>query len=402
MARDRNRRTYKPFPRNGSRMTKAKRLFLFFAALAAIVVVYLLLWPVPISPKAWTPPTGPPLTGTYQENVLLSGVDRLALVPSGTGFAPEDVALDSENRIYAGLSDGRIMRLQADGTSPHVFSNTQGRPLGLAFHPNGNLIVADAIKGLLSIAPDGSVTVLTTGADGVPFGCPNDLDVANDGTIYFTDASSKFPLTNFTADILEHGPNGRLLAYDPATKITRTVLSNLSFANGVAVSPDQSFVLVVETGEYRVHRVWLNKGSTGVDVGQSQTSIAGPNYGRSEIFIDNLPGFPDGISSNGRDKFWLALVTPRDKALDKLLPHPFLRKVVMRLPKFLQPAPQRYSFVLGLDLNGKVSDNLQNGSADCYAQIANAVERQGSLYFGSIGESAVGRYRLDSQSAPSK
>src|SRR2546423_6454066 len=226
-------------------MTKAKPFFLFFAALVAIVVLYLLLWPVQISPQAWTPPSAPPLTGAYQENVLLSGVERLAIVPSGTGFAPEDVALDAENRIYAGLADGRIMRLQADGTSPQVFSNTQGRPLGLAFQPNGNLIVADAIKGLLSIAPDGSVTVLTTGADEVPFGCPNDLDVANDGTIYFTDASSKFSLTNFTADILEHGPNGRFLAYDPRTKITRTILSHLHFANGVAVSPDQTFVLVV-------------------------------------------------------------------------------------------------------------------------------------------------------------
>ena len=401
MARDRNRRTYKPFPRNGSGITKAKRIFLFFAALVAIVVLYLLLWPVPISPQAWMPPTAPDLTGAYQQNGLLSGVERLALVAPGTGFAPEDVAFDSENRIYAGLADGRIMRLQADGTSPQVFANTQGRPLGLAFYPNGNLIVADAIKGLLSIAPDGSVTVLTTGADGMPLGCANDLDIAADGTIYFTDASSKFPMANFTADILEHGPNGRLLSYDPRTKITRTVLSNLRFANGVAVSPDQSFVLVVETGEYRVHRVWLNQGPTGGDV-QSQTSLSDPNSGRSEIFIDNLPGFPDGISSNGRDKFWLALVTPRDKVLDKLLPHPFLRKVVMRLPKFLQPGPQRYSFVLGLDMNGKVSDNLQNGSKDCYAEIANAVERQGSLYFGSIGESAVGRYRLGSQSAPSK
>lgn len=384
MARDK-RRTYKPFPRKGRSMTNPWRLFLFLAAAVAILVLYLLLWPVPISPLAWIPPTAPPLTGAYQQNILLSGVERLELVPPGTGFAPEDVALDAQNRIYAGLADGRIIRLQADGTSPQVFSNTLGRPLGLAFDPNGNLIVTDAIKGLLSIAPDSLVSVLATGADGVPFGCPNDLDVAADGTIYFTDASAKFPLSNFTADLLEHRGNGRFLAYDPKTKTTRTLLSDLGFANGVAVSPDQSFVLVVETGAYRVHRVWLG----------------GSKSGQAEIFIDNLPGFPDGISSNGRDKFWLALVTPRDEVFDKLLPHPFLRKVVMRLPKLLQPAPKRYGFVLGLDLNGRVIDNLQNGSPDCYAQIANAVEHQGSLYFGSIGEGTVGRYRLPSQPAPS-
>jgi sugar lactone lactonase YvrE len=247
--------------------------------------------------------------------------------------------------------------------------------LGLVFDHEGNLIVADANKGLLSIATNGSITTLSTEAEGTPFRCANDLDVAADGTIYFTDASSKFPLVNFTADILEHQGNGRLLAYDPKTKTTRVVLKNLCFANGVAVSPDRSFVLVVETGKYRIHRVWLS----------------GPKRGQSEIFIDNLPGFPDGILSNGKDKFWLALVTPRDPVLDRLLPHPFLRKVVARLPKLAQPAPKRYSFVLGLDLNGRVVANLQDPGKDCYAEIANVVERDGMLYFGSIGEASIGR-----------
>lgn len=380
-------------------MKKARRFFLSLTALIGLIVLYLLLWPVPISPQAWTPPVAPTLTGQYQQNSRLSGVQRL---PLGTGFAPEDVALDAEGRIYAGIDDGRIMRLQADGTGPEVFSNTHGRPLGLVFDSTGNLIVADAIKGLLSIGRDGSVAVLTTEADGVPFGWANDLDIAADGTIYFTDASSKFPLSNFTADLLEHQPNGRLLAYDPKTKVTRTILSHLYFANGVAVSPDQSFLLVVETGAYRVYRVWLNKSPTQVVNVQSKTWPGGPKYGESEIFIDNLPGFPDGISSNGRDKFWLALVNPREQALDKLLPHPFLRKVVFRLPRFLQPAPQRYSFVLGLDLNGHVVENLQDGSQECYARVANAVEHQGALYLGSIGESAVGRYRLPSLVEPSR
>jgi len=359
-------------------------------ALIAIVLLYLVFWPVPIAPKAWTPPSAPSLAGVYQPNSQLQGIERLSLGTGsphpGGGYAPEDVALDSEGRIYTGLDDGRIIRLHADGTGPETFSNTHGRPLGLAFDSDGNLIVADAIKGLLSVARDGSVIVLTTAAEGVPFGCTNDLDVAADGTVYFTDASSKFHLTNFTEDILEHGGNGRFLAYDPKSKTTRTLLGNLSFANGVAVSPDQSFAVVVETGAYRIHRVWLS----------------GAKRGQTELFIDNLPGFPDGISSNGKDKFWLALVAPRDAVLDKLLPHPSLRKVVARLPKFLQPAPKRYSFVLGLDANGRVIENLQDGSARCFAEIANVVERQGWLYFGSIGEDTIGRYHLRSQAQPSQ
>ncbi|MGH9883399.1 MAG: SMP-30/gluconolactonase/LRE family protein [Pyrinomonadaceae bacterium] len=356
-------------------MSKRRSLFLVFSGLIAVGVLYLLLWPVAITPGSWTPAAAPPLTGHYQQNSKLSPTRRLVV---GIAFAPEDVAIDADDRIYTGLDDGHIVRLQPDGTRAEVFADTHGRPLGLVFDPAGNLIVADAIKGLLSISHTGAISVLSTEANGVPFRCTNDLDVAADGTIYFTDASSKFPLTDFTKDILEHQPNGRLLAYTPVTKTTRVVLSNLCFANGVAVSPDQSFVLAVETGRYRIHRVWL----------------AGPKQGVSEIFVDNLPGFPDGISSNGRDKFWLALVSPRDSTLDKLLPHPFLRKVVARLPSFLQPAPKRYGFVLGLDSNGRVVENLQDASRECFAEIANVLEHKGSLYFGSIGEGAVGQFQL--------
>ena len=356
-------------------MTKVRRLLLAFIVLIALAVGYLVFWPVPISPVAWTPPSPPELTGRFQSNSLLATTERLSL---GEGFAPEGVAVDSDNRIYAGFDDGRIVRLRPDGTNPQTFANTYGRPLGMTFDQKGNLIVADANKGLLSIAADGSISVLATEADGIPFRCTNDLDIATDGTIYFSDASHKFPLSNYKADLIEHGPNGRLLSYNTNTKTTTTLLRDLSFANGVAVSPDQTFVLVNETGKYRIHRYWLT----------------GEQKDKSDIFVDNLPGFPDGLSSNRRDKFWVALVTPRDKTLDTLLPYPSLRKVILRLPKFLQPAPKRYSFVLGLDQNGAITANLQNGSVDCYAQIANAVEHHGFLYFGSIGESTVGRYRL--------
>ena len=339
--------------------------------LIVILLAYLLAWPVPINPAAWTPPAAPELTGVYAQNSELAGIQRLSI----EGDKPEDVAFDAQDRIYCGADDGRIFRFQPDGTRPEVFAQTKGRPLGLMFDREGNLIVADAMVGLMSIAPDGKGTVLSTAAEGVSFRCTNDLDIAADGTIYFTDATSKFPLTQLKADLLEHQPNGRFLAYDPRTKQTKVLLRDLYFANGVAVSPDQSFVLVNDTGAYRVRRYWLK----------------GEKQGQADIFIDNLPGFPDGISSNGRDTFWLALVNRRDKALDALQPHPFLKKVVWRLPNFLQPNIKRYAFALGLDLNGKVVRNMQDPSPQCFTQIANVVEHKGALYFGSIGERAIGR-----------
>jgi sugar lactone lactonase YvrE len=248
----------------------------------------------------------------------------------------------------------------------------------MQFDGNGNLLVAGGDKGLLSFARDGSLSVLSTEAAGVAFRCVNDLDVAADGMVYFSDTSFKYPISIYKVDLFEHRPNGRLLAYDPKTKQSRVVLDGLYFANGVAVSRDQSFVLLSETGKYRVLRVWLTA----------------ERRGQSEIFIDNLPGFPDNISANGGDGFWLALVTPRNRLLDALLPRPFLRKVILRLPDFLQPAPKRYGFVLGLDRNGRVTRNLQDPSGKSFALISSVLEHEGKLYLGSIGEEAVGRLTI--------
>lgn len=359
----------------GTRISR-RALILSVGLIIAIGLAYLLFAPVPINPGAWNPPVAPTLTDQYQQNTRLAPVEKLTL---GDGHKPEDVALDADGKIYGGFEDGRIMVLQPDGTQPRVFANTGGRPLGLIFDRSGNLVVADAIKGLLSVNKTGEIKVLAEEADGVRFTSLNDLDIGADGTIYFTEASQRYPMSQFTEDLLEHQPNGRLFALSPQAQKPRTLLADLYFANGVAVSPDQSFLLVAETGKYRIRRVWLKE----------------PKMGQNDVFIENLPGFPDGISSNGRDKFWLALVTPRQALFDRiLLPYPFLRKIVLRLPKFLQPAPQRYSFVIALDQNGRVIENLQNNSPDCYAEIANVVEHNNTLYFGSIAEDTIGRFAL--------
>ena len=344
--------------------------------LGAIVFVfaatfYFLLPKSRIFPTSWTPAAAPPYEGAYAPNDHLASIERLG---SGAGIGPEDVAVDGRGRVYGSMSDGRIVRTKPDGTDAEDFADTVGRPLGMDFDRAGNLIVADAYQGLLSIAPDGTIRRLARGHGGRPFRLTDDVDVAPDGTIYFTDASDRFYLNDYVLDLLEHQPNGRLLAYDPRADSVTAVLYPLYFANGVAVSPDGDFVLVVETGRYRVMRHWLK----------------GPRRGESEVFIDNLPGFPDGISSDGRGTYWLALVSPRDRTIDYLLPRPTARRLLARLPRKLLPAPKRYSFVLGLDGDGNVVQNLQDPDGG-FAQIS-SVERYGDdLYFGSLAENAMGR-----------
>src|SRR5262249_46391960 len=121
---------------------------------------------------------------------------------------------------------------------------------------------------------------------------------------------------------------------------------------------------------------------------------SGPRSGTAEVFIDNLPGFPDNITfSRHREIFWIALYAPRDALADQLMPHPSLRKLIARLPPFLQPDTTRHAFALGVDVSGKVIYNLQDPSPKSYAPIPSVREHGGMLYLGSVERDALGRIR---------
>lgn len=339
-----------------------------------VLVLYLLAWPVTLDPAPWRPPLAPALTEEYAVNNALDSILRLG---DGLGLKPEDVAFDAQGRLYTGYEDGRILRWDAQRTRVEEFANTGGRPLGLKFDGLGNLIVADSYNGLIAIDPAGTITTLSTECDGLPYGFTDDLDIAADGSIYFTDASWKYGQTQYLDDLIEHRPNGRLLRYDPKSGITTLVLGDLYFANGVAISPDQQYVLVAETGMYHIRRYWL----------------AGKKAGDTDLFVENLPGFPDGITTGENGIYWIALATRRNDLLDGLMPLPFARRMLMRLPGFLRPAAAHYGFILGVDSDAHIVRNFQSPSG-AYAPITNVVEHQGTLFLGSIEEDAVGIFPL--------
>ena len=327
-----------------------------------------MLWPVPINPVSWDSPSPPSMTGVYAENDYLKNIEIFWENDGHDG--PEDIAIHDGN-LYAGYNDGLIM------SSVGEFYNTNGRPLGMMFDDQNNLIVADAIQGLLSINQRGVATTLTvkSDSDNIPLGFTDDLDIASDGKIYFSDASDKFGYGEDRIEVMEHTPNGRLLVYDPETKLTTTLLDNLYFANGVAVSPDDSFVLFNETFMYRIKKYWLK----------------GEKAGTSEIVIENLPGFPDNISSNGKGVYWVALFTVRNDFIDQTADKPFLRKLALRLPEFLQPQPEPYAFALGIDKNGNILHNLQYGENDAYSPITSVKQYGDKLYFGSLTHQGWGK-----------
>jgi sugar lactone lactonase YvrE len=354
---------------NTRRIIMRRKILIIILILVLLPIAYLLLWPVPIDPVSWTPPKAPELEGLLAPNHALVGAD---LILKDIGKGPEDIAFDEQGNLYSGFEGGMIVKLSADGNKAETYANTGGRPLGMVFDRNGNLIVADALKGLLSVDKKGDVTVFATEAGGIPINFADDLDIGPDGSVYFSDASVKFGYGKDMIDLLEHGGNGRLLRYNPLSNKTEVLLDGLQFANGVTVAKDGSFVLVSDMGAYRIHRLWLN----------------GPRKGKVEIFIDNLPGFPDNINLTERGTVLVALPALRSKQMDDLASKPFLRKVIYRvLMAFaLFSAPETpsdgYGLVVELDNNGSVLRSFHDPTGRV-AFITSAMEREGFLYLGS-------------------
>lgn len=351
---------------------RMKPLLRILLGLLILGLVYLLFWPVNIDPVVWNPPEAPSLEeGKYKQNDKLAQVQRHLVSEFGEG--PEDLAFDTLGNLYTGLVNGKIIKFPADGSPPSVYAESKGRALGMQFDAEGRLIVADSPYGLLAIDRDGEIEVLTDSYDGEAIRLADDLDIGSDGKIYFSDASRKFALEGYRADLVEHGPNGRLYSYDPKTKKTELLMDSLHFANGIALNGDESFLLVNETASYRIYKYWLK----------------GPKAGTSEIFADNLPGFPDNLSYNDKGTFWVAFANPRNPDLDKIMPSPFIRKIVWRLPEFVQPQVVRYSMVMAFDEAGNLLHNLQDTNG-ALAPITSAHEIGDKLYMGSLSDDAWG------------
>ena len=82
-------------------------------------------------------------------------------------------------------------------------------------------------------------------------------------------------------------------------------------------------------------------------------------------------------------RIWLGLVKPRGAAVDKLSTQPFLRKVVMRLPKTFWPVPPNYGHVIAFDEAGKIVADLQDPSGK-YPETTGAIETADRLYIQSL------------------
>jgi sugar lactone lactonase YvrE len=364
-----------------------KRLLKWFGVIVTLAIAYLLFWPVPIDPVAWQAPTFPGYTGPYARNERLAALRPISVAPE---VGPEHIEFGPDGKLYTGVLSGTVLRMNPDGTGLETVVNTGGRPLGLDFDATGNLIVADAMKGLLSVGSDGSVTVLADRIGDDPILYADAVVVAADGRMIFTDASRRFSpveLGTFDAallDIMEHSCTGRVLEYQPATRQVRLIIGGLCFPNGVALSGDQSHVFIAETGEYRVWKVDVRAADL------DARAIAGDaQHPQARVILANLPGFPDNLTRSAEGRLWTGFTKPRSSVIDRLAGKPWLRAMSLRLPKSMWPVPPAYGHVIAFDEDGRVVADLQDPGGRL-PETSGVTEYQGDLYVQSLHADALG------------
>jgi sugar lactone lactonase YvrE len=294
------------------------------------------------------------------------------------GAGAEDVVVAPDGSVFTGTEDGAILRLRPDSRRIDRIARTGGRPLGLELFDNGDLLVCDAEAGLLVVhVADGSIETLLTDIDGVRMRFCNNAAIAGDGTIWFSDSSLHYGIHEWKDDFVQHTRTGRLVRRDVDGTVT-VVIDDLAFANGVALSSDEQFVAVAETGARTVVRWW----------------IAGPRTGERDFLVRDLPGYPDNISRGSDGLIWVTIASPKDRLVERLQTAPLaLRKLVTRIPEKLQPKPKRTIRVQAYDDAGTLVHDVDLQEPG-FHMVTGVREHAGQVWMGSLHEPAVAVHAL--------
>ena len=301
---------------------------------------------------------------------------KLTRVPV-PGPGAEDVVVATHGRdkgaVFTGTEDGSIFRVRHDGRRIDRVAHTGGRPLGLELDPDGRLLVCDARRGVLRIDPaTGAVEPVADSVAGRKMEFCNNAAIASDGTVWFSDSSTRFGIDRWKDDLIQDTRTGRLLRLDGDGAVD-VVLEGLAFANGVALSAGEDYVAVAETGGRTVVRRWLT----------------GDRQGERDFLAQDLPGYPDNIARGSDGLIWVTIASPTDPVLERLQRGPkWVRRQVTRIPARLQPKPKRTVRVQAYADDGTLVHDC-SVDTEGYHMVTGVREHDGRVWLGSLHEPAV-------------
>lgn len=379
-------------------------LLLFESIILLVGIVAVLSMDSPIKPMRFQFPTARPLEGALAPNRILQNAKRLF---EGELIGPESlVRLDG--KIYTGTYDGKVVRIDDDKLmttiarlgkepcGPPEYEHTCGRPLGIHVSDYGTLYVIDAYLGLFEVNVTGEYKQLVPSSrlyDGYPIKFGNDVTRIPDGDFFFTDSDYKWQRRDFLYGLMETSPNGRLLQFNPVSQATSVTLLDLYSANGIILSPDNDFMLICESTANRILKYY----------------IRGQKSGDKEIFVDNLPGFPDNIRASSSGGYWvginfLPLRTGLAPILNFLAERPILRTHLMKImkPHFLFQFLPKYGLVIELNKDGEIINSLHDPTGEVIDSVSEVLDTGNALYLGSFKSPFLAKLDYKSKSGKDK
>jgi len=178
----------------------------------------------------------------------------------------EGPSFDAEGHLYiVDIPFGRIFRIAPDGTWTLVIEY-DGWPNGLKIHPDGRILVADYRRGIMQLdAKAGRMQPVLTSRNSESFKGCNDLHIASNGDIYFTDQGQ----TGL------HDPTGRVYRLASSGRLDCLIDTGIS-PNGLVLDPAETVLFVAMTRDNAVWRMPLMKGGGVAKVGRF-CSLFGPS-----------------------------------------------------------------------------------------------------------------------------
>jgi len=245
----------------------------------------------------------------------LSPNDRLdACYPIGEPIPDaDDVVEGSDGALY--ISGGRhVLRLEGKGyASRGVFATFEGNTGGLAFHPDGRLLVCVAGYGLAAVDRSGRQTWLNQVADR-PLNCLTSVIAAGDGSIFASNGSSRNLPEDWCVDLMQKNRLGSLIACGPGLDRPEVLIGDLHYPQGLAIAPDGGSLWLTESWNHRLSRVPLQ----------------GRGIGTPMAVNHNLPGYPARLAKASGGGFWLGFFAVRTHLVEFVLREDDFRHEMMR------------------------------------------------------------------------
>ncbi|XP_012944585.2 adipocyte plasma membrane-associated protein [Aplysia californica] len=335
-------------------------------AAAGVAVIYFI--PSPIDPDPVSLGDSlPRLEGPLSVNTHLQRLEKLF---EGQIIGPESFAAGSDgeeryhNKYYFYVIGSYELEPEC------------GRPKGMKVDSSGRLVVADAYNGILRIDVDsGETEVLVDRFNGSRFLFLNALDIASDGTIYFSDSSTKWERRDYRYEVIETNKLGRVLALSPQSKEVRIVQDGLYLPNGLSLSEDENFLLVAEMSVSRISRIYLK----------------GPRANSVEVLTENLPGYPDNIKRNSRGNYYVGMgsvrfqgSSPIGSFLDLVGPYPPIKRFITKIvpASLFDVFLPKHAMLLEMDEEGNIVTSHHDPGALVVRAVSEAFEHSGKIYIG--------------------